>query len=171
MARNPTAQQVAASQRARKKVKKNVSDGIAHVHASFNNTIITITDRQGNTLSWATSGGVFLRHCVLGTVPLSGIYDKPERLHLVRSPEAGPAFLIALNDLQGFTCCCHHLDFSGSHLVLCAVVTFGADAPMFRPGIDVHAVCMGETCDGQDRTEGETWDESADTRKKHVISS
>jgi len=34
-----------------------VVDGIAHVHASFNNTIITITDRQGNTLSWATSGG------------------------------------------------------------------------------------------------------------------
>jgi len=43
--------------RVRKKVKKNVSDGIAHVHASFNNTIITITDRQGNALSWATSGG------------------------------------------------------------------------------------------------------------------
>lgn len=41
----------------KKKVKKNVSDGIAHVHASFNNTIITITDRQGNALSWATSGG------------------------------------------------------------------------------------------------------------------
>ena len=61
MARNPTAQQVAASQRARKKVKKNVSDGIAHVHASFNNTIITITDRQGNTLSWATSGGAGVR--------------------------------------------------------------------------------------------------------------
>ena len=32
-------------------------DAIAHIHASFNNTIITITDRQGNTLSWATSGG------------------------------------------------------------------------------------------------------------------
>ena len=61
MARNPTAQQVAASQRDRKKVKKNVSDGIAHVHASFNNTIITITDRQGNTLSWATSGGAGFR--------------------------------------------------------------------------------------------------------------
>ena len=61
MERNPTAQQVAASQRARKKVKKNVSDGIAHVHASFNNTIITITDRQGNTLSWATSGGAGFR--------------------------------------------------------------------------------------------------------------
>jgi small subunit ribosomal protein S11 len=47
----------AAAQRVRKKVKKNVSDGIAHIHASFNNTIITITDRQGNTLSWASSGG------------------------------------------------------------------------------------------------------------------
>jgi small subunit ribosomal protein S11 len=43
--------------KARKKVKKNVAEGIAHVHASFNNTIITITDRQGNALSWATSGG------------------------------------------------------------------------------------------------------------------
>ena len=46
-----------AAQRVRKKVRKNVADGIAHVHASFNNTIITITDRQGNALSWATSGG------------------------------------------------------------------------------------------------------------------
>ena len=54
----PTRQELqqTASARARKKVKKNVSEGIAHVHASFNNTIITITDRQGNTLSWATSG-------------------------------------------------------------------------------------------------------------------
>ena len=57
MAKAPSPQQVAAQQRARKKIKKVVSDGIAHVHASFNNTIITITDRQGNTLSWATSGG------------------------------------------------------------------------------------------------------------------
>jgi len=47
----------AAAQRVRKKVKKNIADGIAHIHASFNNTIITITDRQGNTLSWASSGG------------------------------------------------------------------------------------------------------------------
>ncbi|MFN7834210.1 MAG: 30S ribosomal protein S11 [Burkholderiaceae bacterium] len=48
--------QSAASSRVRKKIRKNVSDGIAHVHASFNNTIITITDRQGNVLSWSTSG-------------------------------------------------------------------------------------------------------------------
>ena len=40
-----------------KKVKKVISDGIAHIHASFNNTIITITDKQGNTVCWATSGG------------------------------------------------------------------------------------------------------------------
>jgi small subunit ribosomal protein S11 len=48
---------MASPARARKKVKKEVADGIVHVHASFNNTIITITDRKGNTLSWATSGG------------------------------------------------------------------------------------------------------------------
>src|SRR5210317_567036 len=46
-----------ASGTKRKKVKKNVVDGIAHIHASFNNTIVTITDRQGNALAWATAGG------------------------------------------------------------------------------------------------------------------
>ena len=50
-----------AGARVRKKVKKSVAEGIAHIHASFNNTIITITDRQGNTLSWATSGGCGFR--------------------------------------------------------------------------------------------------------------
>ena len=45
------------STRTRKKVKKSISDGVAHIYASFNNTIITITDRQGNALSWATAGG------------------------------------------------------------------------------------------------------------------
>ncbi|MGH8127840.1 MAG: 30S ribosomal protein S11 [Gammaproteobacteria bacterium] len=41
----------------RKRIKQQVVDGIVHVHASFNNTIITISDRKGNVLSWATSGG------------------------------------------------------------------------------------------------------------------
>lgn len=45
-----------SASRARKRIRKSVSDGIVHIHASFNNTIITITDRQGNTLAWATSG-------------------------------------------------------------------------------------------------------------------
>jgi small subunit ribosomal protein S11 len=43
--------------RTKKKAKKQVADGVAHIHASFNNTIITITDRQGNALGWATAGG------------------------------------------------------------------------------------------------------------------
>lgn len=46
----------AAAAPKRKKVKKNVTDAVAHIHASFNNTIILITDRQGNALSWSTSG-------------------------------------------------------------------------------------------------------------------
>lgn len=48
---------VKTASRSRKKIKKNVVEGIAHIHASFNNTIVTITDRQGNALSWATAGG------------------------------------------------------------------------------------------------------------------
>ena len=51
----------ATPQKARKKVKKHVVDGVAHVHASFNNTIVTITDRQGNVLSWASAGGCGFR--------------------------------------------------------------------------------------------------------------
>lgn len=47
----------ASSTRSRKKNRRTVTDGIAHINASFNNTIITITDRQGNALCWATSGG------------------------------------------------------------------------------------------------------------------
>lgn len=48
---------MAKTPRSRKKVKKHVVDGMAHIHASFNNTIVTITDRQGNALAWTTSGG------------------------------------------------------------------------------------------------------------------
>lgn len=48
---------MAAPSRNKKRIKREVADGIAHVHATFNNTIITITDRKGNALSWATAGG------------------------------------------------------------------------------------------------------------------
>lgn len=41
----------------RKKVKRTLTDGVAHIYATFNNTIVTITDRQGNALAWATAGG------------------------------------------------------------------------------------------------------------------
>ena len=46
-----------AAKSTKKKARTMVVDGIAFIHASFNNTIITITDRQGNALSWATAGG------------------------------------------------------------------------------------------------------------------
>lgn len=45
------------SSRGRKRAKRTVVDGIAHVSATFNNTVITITDRQGNALAWASAGG------------------------------------------------------------------------------------------------------------------
>lgn len=57
--------------RARKRVRKQVSDGVAHIHASFNNTIVTITDRQGNALGWATM-----------VVPVSVVLANPLRLQL-----------------------------------------------------------------------------------------
>ena len=46
-----------AEKSTKKKTRNAVIDGLAYIHASFNNTIITITDRQGNALSWATAGG------------------------------------------------------------------------------------------------------------------
>lgn len=46
-----------ANLKSKKKIKRNVVEGVAHVHASFNNTIITISDRKGATLCWATAGG------------------------------------------------------------------------------------------------------------------
>ncbi len=57
MANDDNARAPAAAPGARaKKAKKNVADAIAHIHASFNNTLVLITDRQGNTIAWSTSG-------------------------------------------------------------------------------------------------------------------
>ena len=46
-----------SSARTKRKVKKNITNGVAHVCSTFNNTMVTITDMQGNTISWATAGG------------------------------------------------------------------------------------------------------------------
>jgi len=46
----------AASPRLRRRERKNITSGVAHVNASFNNTMITITDAQGNTISWSSAG-------------------------------------------------------------------------------------------------------------------
>lgn len=50
------AKAAAAGKGVKKKVKKNITSGVAHVNASFNNTMVTITDAQGNTVSWSSSG-------------------------------------------------------------------------------------------------------------------
>ena len=54
MAQQPT--QKAGTARVRKKVKKNVAEGIAHIHASFNNTIVALTDKEGNVIVWESAG-------------------------------------------------------------------------------------------------------------------
>jgi len=52
----PAAAPAAGAPRARRKERKNITSGVAHVNASFNNTVITITDAQGNTIAWSSSG-------------------------------------------------------------------------------------------------------------------
>src|SRR6478736_4637712 len=49
-------QQPAGRAKVRRREKKNITSGVAHVSASFNNTMITITDAQGNTIAWSSSG-------------------------------------------------------------------------------------------------------------------
>lgn len=56
-----------AVQKGKQKEKKNVPAGVAHIHASFNNTLITITDPQGNVLSWASAGAVNFKGSRKGT--------------------------------------------------------------------------------------------------------
>lgn len=58
---------MATQKHVKKRIKREISDGIAHIHASFNNTIVTISDRKGNTLSWATAGGSGFRGSRKGT--------------------------------------------------------------------------------------------------------
>lgn len=54
-------------QKGKQKEKKNVPVGVAHIHASFNNTLVTITDTQGNVLSWASAGAVNFKGSRKGT--------------------------------------------------------------------------------------------------------
>lgn len=53
--------------RGKQKEKKNIPSGVAHIHASFNNTIVTITDPRGNTISWASAGNVNFKGSRKGT--------------------------------------------------------------------------------------------------------
>ena len=47
-----------AASRVKRRQRKNISSGVVHVNASFNNTMVTITDEQGNAISWASAGGM-----------------------------------------------------------------------------------------------------------------
>ena len=58
MASNNQAKASGKKSATKKRVKKNVERGQAHIQASFNNTIVTLTDLQGNALSWASAGGL-----------------------------------------------------------------------------------------------------------------
>ena len=57
----------------KKKVKKNVPEGVVHIHATFNNTITTITDKEGNTISWASSGALGFKGSKKSTPYAAGI--------------------------------------------------------------------------------------------------
>lgn len=52
------AKKTTSVKRIRRKDKKNVPYGVAHIQSTFNNTIVTITDQQGNTISWGSAGGM-----------------------------------------------------------------------------------------------------------------
>ena len=55
----------------KKRVKKNIDRGQAHIQSSFNNTIVTLTDMQGNAISWASAGGLGFR----------GLQRQQQKLH------------------------------------------------------------------------------------------
>ena len=71
----------------KKRVKKNVERGQAHIQSSFNNTIVTLTDTQGNALSWASAGGIACRcggvRIVLAINRIHGPQLGNRRVHIV----------------------------------------------------------------------------------------
>lgn len=87
-----TASGSAGKSRLKKKSKRTISDVIVHVYASFNNTLITVTDVKGNTLSWATSGGCGFRGSrkstpFAGQVAAGKAIQKARELYGVESAE------------------------------------------------------------------------------------
>ena len=56
-----------AKKASKKRVKKNVGHGQAHIQSSFNNTIVTLTDAEGNAVSWASAGGLGFRGPIKST--------------------------------------------------------------------------------------------------------
>jgi small subunit ribosomal protein S11 len=63
----------AAAARPRRRERKNVPSGVAHIKSTFNNTVVTITDRQGNVISWASAGHVGFKGSRKGTPYAAGL--------------------------------------------------------------------------------------------------
>ncbi len=94
----------------KKKIKKTVTEGIIHIHSTFNNTIVTITDRQGNTIAWASGGTEGFKGTRKGTpfaaqlamqsaLKKAKAYGLKEGWVYVKGP--GPGREAALRALQG----------------------------------------------------------------------
>ncbi len=93
----------------KKKVKKNVPEGIAHIHSTFNNTITTLTDKDGNVISWASSGAIGFKGSKKSTPFAAGMaaeaagkaaYDMGMRKVEVSVKGLGPGRDTAIRSLQ-----------------------------------------------------------------------
>ena len=93
----------------KRKVKKNIPEGIAHIHATFNNTITTITDKEGNAISWASSGAIGFKGSKKSTPFAAGLaaekagkmaYDAGMRKVEVEVLGVGPGRETAIRSLQ-----------------------------------------------------------------------
>ena len=93
----------------KRKIKKNVPEGIAHIHATFNYTITTITDKEGNAISWASSGAIGFKGSKKSTPFAAGLaaekagkmaYDAGMRKVEVEVLGVGPGRETAIRSLQ-----------------------------------------------------------------------
>ena len=78
----------AARTKVRRREKKNITSGVAHVNASFNNTMVTITDAQGNTIAWSSSGTKGFK----GTYKIDRWCQCPNAVSATRAPETAVDF-------------------------------------------------------------------------------
>ena len=93
----------------KKKVKKNIPEGIAHIHATFNNTIVTISDKEGNAIAWSSSGALGFKGSKKSTPFAAGLsseaagkkaYDLGMRKVEVFVKGLGPGRETAIRSLQ-----------------------------------------------------------------------
>ena len=89
----------------KKKVKKNIPEGIAHIHATFNNTIVTISDKEGNAIAWASSGALGFKGSKKSTPFAAGLSSeaagkKAYDLGMRKVEGLGPGRETAIRSLQ-----------------------------------------------------------------------